>query len=204
MINKFFYLGLRKTYTFCILQLSLKLSKHFKISHQKVKINLFIKIILSPFNQNQSKNIPKEKDKTLFSYDNDINSKLKNRRVGIFGFGKCFFLVLFLFFIFKLVSRTLFKPTFSSLWKNKTVSRFTLNTTSQQHTHSLSLSQQTMAPASIVSNGNVTPTVTTRFASVYSEVQNSRVDHKLRLPSVLQTPFAIVDGPKSSAAGNPG
>jgi pyrophosphate--fructose-6-phosphate 1-phosphotransferase len=61
-----------------------------------------------------------------------------------------------------------------------------------------------MAPASIVSNGNVTPTVTTRFASVYSEVQNSRVDHKLRLPSVLQSPFAIVDGPKSSAAGNPG
>ncbi|WJX27226.1 diphosphate--fructose-6-phosphate 1-phosphotransferase [Trifolium repens] len=60
-----------------------------------------------------------------------------------------------------------------------------------------------MAPASIVSNGNVTPTVTTRFASVYSEVQNSRVDHKLRLPSVLQSPFAIVDGPKSSAAGNP-
>ncbi|KAL5052358.1 hypothetical protein RYX36_033040 [Vicia faba] len=60
-----------------------------------------------------------------------------------------------------------------------------------------------MAPPSIVSNGTVTPTVTSRFASVYSEVQNSRVDHKLRLPSVLQAPFAIVDGPKSSAAGNP-
>jgi diphosphate-dependent phosphofructokinase len=62
-----------------------------------------------------------------------------------------------------------------------------------------------MAPAAIVTNGTTaTPTVTTRFASVYSEVQNSRVDHKLRLPSVLQSPFAIVDGPKSSAAGNPG
>ncbi|KAJ1405550.1 Phosphofructokinase domain [Sesbania bispinosa] len=37
------------------------------------------------------------------------------------------------------------------------------------------------------------PSVTGRFASVYSEVQNSRILHTLPLPSVLQTPFKIVD-----------
>ncbi|KAG5101194.1 hypothetical protein JHK84_046163 [Glycine max] len=47
------------------------------------------------------------------------------------------------------------------------------------------------------------PSVTGRFAAVYSEVQNSRIDHALPLPSVLKNPFIIVDGPQSSAAGNP-
>ncbi|KAJ4980672.1 hypothetical protein NE237_031509 [Protea cynaroides] len=42
-----------------------------------------------------------------------------------------------------------------------------------------------------------------RFASVYSEVQNSRLSHSLPLPSVLKNPFKIVEGPPSSAAGNP-
>ncbi|KAB1201558.1 Pyrophosphate--fructose 6-phosphate 1-phosphotransferase subunit beta [Morella rubra] len=45
---------------------------------------------------------------------------------------------------------------------------------------------------------------TSRVAVVYSEVQNSRIDHPLPLPSVLRSPFKIVDGPASSAAGNPG
>lgn len=48
------------------------------------------------------------------------------------------------------------------------------------------------------------PSVTGRFASDYSDVQNSRIFHTLPLPSVLKTPFKIVDGPQSSAAGNPG
>lgn len=47
------------------------------------------------------------------------------------------------------------------------------------------------------------PSVTGRFASVYSEVQNSRIFHTLSLPSVLKTPFTIIDGPPSSAAGSP-
>ncbi|XP_042521132.1 pyrophosphate--fructose 6-phosphate 1-phosphotransferase subunit beta [Macadamia integrifolia] len=42
-----------------------------------------------------------------------------------------------------------------------------------------------------------------RFASVYSEVQTSRLNHSLPLPSVLKNPFNIVEGPPSSAAGNP-
>ncbi|XP_010533788.1 PREDICTED: pyrophosphate--fructose 6-phosphate 1-phosphotransferase subunit beta 1 [Tarenaya hassleriana] len=40
-------------------------------------------------------------------------------------------------------------------------------------------------------------------ASVYSEVQSCRINHALPLPSVLRCPFNIVDGPPSSAAGNP-
>ncbi|CAH9105756.1 unnamed protein product [Cuscuta epithymum] len=44
---------------------------------------------------------------------------------------------------------------------------------------------------------------TGRYASVYSEVQNSRLDHPLPLPSVLRNPFKVVDGPASSAAGHP-
>ncbi|XP_027330620.1 pyrophosphate--fructose 6-phosphate 1-phosphotransferase subunit beta [Abrus precatorius] len=65
-----------------------------------------------------------------------------------------------------------------------------------------------MAPSFAINGGftggRVTPPSTTgRFASVYSEVQNSRIDHALPLPSVLKTPFKIVDGPQSSAAGNP-
>lgn len=39
---------------------------------------------------------------------------------------------------------------------------------------------------------------------VYGEVQNSRVDHALPLPAVIKNEFSIVDGPASSAAGNPG
>ena len=43
-----------------------------------------------------------------------------------------------------------------------------------------------------------------RLASVYSEVQTSRLLHALPLPSVLRSDFSVVDGPASSAAGNPG
>lgn len=64
-----------------------------------------------------------------------------------------------------------------------------------------------MSP-SLVVNGDLAPVksgaVTGRVASVYSEVQSSRIDHALPLPSVLNKPFKIVDGPASSAAGNPG
>ncbi|KAG0470580.1 hypothetical protein HPP92_017280 [Vanilla planifolia] len=42
-----------------------------------------------------------------------------------------------------------------------------------------------------------------RLASVYSEVQTSRLNHPLPLPSVLKSSFKVVDGPPSSAAGNP-
>ncbi|GLU18165.1 hypothetical protein SLE2022_344790 [Rubroshorea leprosula] len=63
-----------------------------------------------------------------------------------------------------------------------------------------------MAP-SLVVNGDfatVRPVSTAgRLASVYSEVQSSRIDQPLPLPSVLKNPFKIVDGPPSSAAGNP-
>ncbi|KAH0858522.1 hypothetical protein HID58_086783 [Brassica napus] len=41
-----------------------------------------------------------------------------------------------------------------------------------------------------------------RVPSVYSEVQVSRIDHALPLPSVFKSPFTIVDGAPSSAAGN--
>lgn len=52
----------------------------------------------------------------------------------------------------------------------------------------------------MASNVNVGPG---RAASVYSEVQTSRLNHTLPLPSVLKKPFKVDDGPKSSAAGNP-
>ncbi|KAK1292059.1 Pyrophosphate--fructose 6-phosphate 1-phosphotransferase subunit beta [Acorus calamus] len=42
-----------------------------------------------------------------------------------------------------------------------------------------------------------------RVVSIYSEVQTNRIDYPLPLPSVLRSPFKVVDGPKSSAAGNP-
>ncbi|XP_065016539.1 pyrophosphate--fructose 6-phosphate 1-phosphotransferase subunit beta-like [Musa acuminata AAA Group] len=42
-----------------------------------------------------------------------------------------------------------------------------------------------------------------RLASVYSEVQTDRLHHPLPLPSVLKGPFKLLDGPPSSAAGNP-
>lgn len=45
---------------------------------------------------------------------------------------------------------------------------------------------------------------TGRLAAVYSEVQTSRIHHALPLPSVLEGSLKIVDGPRSSAAGNPG
>ncbi|KAK8618272.1 hypothetical protein V6N13_132271 [Hibiscus sabdariffa] len=48
-----------------------------------------------------------------------------------------------------------------------------------------------------------TAPVSGRLASVYSQVQTSRIDHALPLPSVVRNPFKIVDGPPSSAAGNP-
>ncbi|KAL1537295.1 diphosphate--fructose-6-phosphate 1-phosphotransferase [Salvia divinorum] len=63
-----------------------------------------------------------------------------------------------------------------------------------------------MAAAAVVSNGDYaavkTPS-TGRFAAGYSEVQNSRLDHSLPLPSVLKSSLKVVDGPPSSAAGNP-
>ncbi|KAI8021731.1 Pyrophosphate--fructose 6-phosphate 1-phosphotransferase subunit beta [Camellia lanceoleosa] len=45
---------------------------------------------------------------------------------------------------------------------------------------------------------------TSHFASVYSEVQNSYLDHSLPLPSVLKSSFKIVHGPSRSTTGNPG
>ncbi|KAL2480775.1 Pyrophosphate--fructose 6-phosphate 1-phosphotransferase subunit beta 1 [Abeliophyllum distichum] len=42
-----------------------------------------------------------------------------------------------------------------------------------------------------------------RLASEYSEVQSSRLKVSLPLPLVLKTTFKLVDGPPSSAAGNP-
>lgn len=63
------------------------------------------------------------------------------------------------------------------------------------------------ATISLLSNGDLASSVkspgTGRYASVYSEVQNSRLDHPLPLPSVLGTSFKVVDGPPSSAAGHP-
>ncbi|CAH2071531.1 unnamed protein product [Thlaspi arvense] len=49
---------------------------------------------------------------------------------------------------------------------------------------------------------SLNPSASSRVTSVYSEVQASRIDHSLPLPSVLTSPFKIVDGPPSSAAGN--
>ncbi|KAL0012245.1 hypothetical protein SO802_007353 [Lithocarpus litseifolius] len=66
-----------------------------------------------------------------------------------------------------------------------------------------------MSPPTQVPNGDIAAVlsasapVTGRLAVVYSEVQRSRIDHALPLPSVLRNSFKIVDGPASSAAGNP-
>ncbi|XP_010546562.1 PREDICTED: pyrophosphate--fructose 6-phosphate 1-phosphotransferase subunit beta 1-like [Tarenaya hassleriana] len=65
-----------------------------------------------------------------------------------------------------------------------------------------------MAPAIAVVNrdlaaGAPANAPATGRASVYSEVQSCRINHALPLPSVLRDPFKIVDGPPSSAAGNP-
>ncbi|CAM8996342.1 unnamed protein product [Rhodiola kirilowii] len=58
-----------------------------------------------------------------------------------------------------------------------------------------------------VPNGDAVKSATApvpgRLASVYSEVQKSRLDHSLPLPSVLKNNFKVVEGPPSSAAGNP-
>ncbi|KAE8708920.1 Pyrophosphate--fructose 6-phosphate 1-phosphotransferase subunit beta [Hibiscus syriacus] len=63
-----------------------------------------------------------------------------------------------------------------------------------------------MSP-SLDTNGDVaalkSSPISGRFAAVYSEVQTNRIDHALPLPYVLRNPFKIVDGPPSSAAGNP-
>uniref|UniRef100_A0A2P2JS00 Pyrophosphate--fructose 6-phosphate 1-phosphotransferase subunit beta n=2 Tax=Rhizophora mucronata TaxID=61149 RepID=A0A2P2JS00_RHIMU len=64
-----------------------------------------------------------------------------------------------------------------------------------------------MAPSFVI-NADVAPAPksarpTSRVASVYSEVQTSRIDFALPFPSVLKNPFKILDGPPSSAAGNP-
>ncbi|GJT78588.1 pyrophosphate--fructose 6-phosphate 1-phosphotransferase subunit beta-like protein [Tanacetum coccineum] len=56
-------------------------------------------------------------------------------------------------------------------------------------------------PSLVLSNGgNVT---TSRVSLVYSEVQNSRLDHPLALPSFFDKPFKVVDGSVTSAIGNP-
>nr|ABK26333.1 unknown [Picea sitchensis] len=57
-----------------------------------------------------------------------------------------------------------------------------------------------------VSNGDVSAhkqAALTRDISVYSEVQSSRLDHQLPLPSVLEAPFKLVSGPPTTAAGSP-
>ncbi|XP_071722767.1 pyrophosphate--fructose 6-phosphate 1-phosphotransferase subunit beta-like [Rutidosis leptorrhynchoides] len=53
------------------------------------------------------------------------------------------------------------------------------------------------------SNGCGTKEGPGRLSSIYSEVQTSRLNHNLPLPSVLKSSFNVVDGPPSSAAGNP-
>ncbi|XP_023518798.1 pyrophosphate--fructose 6-phosphate 1-phosphotransferase subunit beta-like [Cucurbita pepo subsp. pepo] len=63
-------------------------------------------------------------------------------------------------------------------------------------------------PSSFVSNGEAAvksspAAVSGRVSSVYAEVQSSRIDQNLPLPSVFRSSFTIVDGPPSSAAGNP-
>ncbi|EOA20279.1 hypothetical protein CARUB_v10000587mg [Capsella rubella] len=47
------------------------------------------------------------------------------------------------------------------------------------------------------------PRAASRVTSVYSEVQASRINHTLPLPSVFKNPFKIIDGPPSSSAGHP-
>ena len=86
---------------------------------------------------------------------------------------------------------------------------WSLHTVTHFNTDSQFLQQISMAPSFAINGGfpgtRITPPSDTgRFAAVYSEVQNSRIDHALPLPSVLKNPFVIVDGPQSTAAGNPG
>ncbi|XP_021274377.1 pyrophosphate--fructose 6-phosphate 1-phosphotransferase subunit beta-like [Herrania umbratica] len=42
-----------------------------------------------------------------------------------------------------------------------------------------------------------------RLPSVYSELQSNRLNHSPPLPSILKSSFKVVDGPPTSAAGNP-
>ncbi|KAK1378349.1 Pyrophosphate--fructose 6-phosphate 1-phosphotransferase subunit beta [Heracleum sosnowskyi] len=63
-----------------------------------------------------------------------------------------------------------------------------------------------MAPSPMQVNGDISVVkspVMGRLATVYSDVQNSRLDHSLPLPKVIKNRFDVVDGPASSAAGNP-
>ncbi|KAL1804185.1 hypothetical protein ACET3Z_032832 [Daucus carota] len=63
-----------------------------------------------------------------------------------------------------------------------------------------------MAPTLVANGGDISaakPAVTGRIATVYSEVQNSRLDHALPLPAVIKNSFSVIEGPASSAAGNP-
>ncbi|GJN29150.1 hypothetical protein PR202_gb17347 [Eleusine coracana subsp. coracana] len=60
-----------------------------------------------------------------------------------------------------------------------------------------------MAAAAVTANGAANGPAPGRLASVYSEVQTARLLHALPLPSVLRSNFSVVDGPASSAAGNP-
>ncbi|KAK6127246.1 hypothetical protein DH2020_039009 [Rehmannia glutinosa] len=53
----------------------------------------------------------------------------------------------------------------------------------------------------MAANGTTAPR---RTASEYSELQASRLGFSLPLPEVLRNSFQVVDGPPSSAAGNPG
>ena len=60
-----------------------------------------------------------------------------------------------------------------------------------------------MAAAAVTSNGSAAAANRPspgQPASVYSEVQTSRLLHALPLPSVLRSDFSVVDGPASSAA----
>lgn len=60
-----------------------------------------------------------------------------------------------------------------------------------------------IANADVSAVNVASPPVSCRVSSVYSEVQAHRIDQPLPFPSVLKNPFKIVDGPPSSAAGNP-
>ncbi|XP_074307463.1 pyrophosphate--fructose 6-phosphate 1-phosphotransferase subunit beta-like [Silene latifolia] len=65
-----------------------------------------------------------------------------------------------------------------------------------------------MAAAAVANGGisavkSTSPAEVARYSTVYSELQRSRIDHSLPLPRVLTGNFSVVDGPISSAAGNP-
>ena len=65
----------------------------------------------------------------------------------------------------------------------------------------LSLMSPSIVPNGGAAGGNST---TGRYTVMYSHVQTSRLNQSLPLPSVLKSEFKLVDGPASSAAGNPG